>query len=292
MHARSAICLLILLIAALMLPAAGAEAEVVGELGCAGGAGERCRPLADPCTPADDSGTALAGLGSPGAPVDDLAAALERLAVAGDPVVADAAQAEALAILEGAPLARRAYSGIPLLNWNAPAKLRTVPAGGTVEIREVRFPDHAISDTWLLEFADPSQPYTIRYRVAELGGVAGGELKPAPLLADGETRMGSTHAALLPLVAPELPTGTLDASRFTRGRGLAAGGRESTRVAEQVVEVRMPAPGLTRGRQAAQGRTLRASGPGRPGRGAPRARAPRAPAQGPRQALTGLRGTT
>ena len=140
MHARSAICLLILLIAALLLPAAGGEAEVVGELGCAGGAGERCRPLADPGTPADDSGTALAGLGSPGAPVDDLAAALERLAVAGDPVVADAAQAEALAILEGTPLARRAYSGIPLLNWNAPAKLRTVPAGGTVEISEVRFP--------------------------------------------------------------------------------------------------------------------------------------------------------
>src|ERR671917_180231 len=115
---------------------------------------------------------------------------------------ASAARAEALAILEGTPLPGRVYSGIPLLNWNAPAKVRTVPAGGTVEVREVRFPGHALSDSWLLEFADPSQPYTIRYRVSELGGAAGGELKPAPLLADGDTRMGSTHAALLPLVAP------------------------------------------------------------------------------------------
>ena len=68
-----------------------------------------------------------------------------------------------------------------------------MPAGGTVEIREVRFPDHALSDAWLLDFEDPSQPYTVRYRVSELGGTAGGELTPAPLLADG-VRRGARRA--------------------------------------------------------------------------------------------------
>ena len=49
-------------------------------------------------------------------------------------------------------------------------------------------PDHALSDAWLLDFEDPTQPYTVRYRVSELGGTPGGELTPAPLLADGSRR--------------------------------------------------------------------------------------------------------
>ncbi|HWT24353.1 MAG TPA: hypothetical protein VN213_12685, partial [Solirubrobacteraceae bacterium] len=177
----------------------------------------------------------------------DLAAALRRLAAAPDAGAATAARDEALAILEGTPLPGRPYSGIPLLNWNAPAKVKTVRAGDTVEVREVRFPGHAISDTWLLEFEDPSQPYSIRYRISELGGVAGGELQPTPLLADGDTRLGAVHSTVLPLMPAELATGTRDWSRFTTRRGHPRPGvPESSRLAEQVVEVRMPAPRLTR----------------------------------------------
>ena len=47
----------------------------------------------------------------------------------------------------------------------------------------MRFPDHTLSDTWMLEFADPDRPYSIRFRVSELGGAFGGELKPVPPLA-------------------------------------------------------------------------------------------------------------
>src|SRR4051794_13989316 len=219
----------VLIIAALLACAATAEAQTPGGLGCAGGAGESCRPPAET-----------------GSPVDDLASALDRLADARDASAAAAARAEALAILEGTPLPGRAYSGIPLLNWNAPAKVRTVPADGApVEIREVRFPGHALTDAWLLEFADPSKPYTIRYRITELGGSMGGELKPAPLLADGGTRMGSTHEALLPLVPPQLATGGMASNRFTVARGVGSV-PETTRLAEQVIDVNMPAPGMTR----------------------------------------------
>src|SRR4051812_7703872 len=220
---------------------------VVGAPGCAAGAaGPDCRVLADPATPGDDSAAALAALGATDSPEDDLDDALRALAAATDADAAAAARAEALAILEGTPLAGRPYSGIPLLNWNAPAKVKAVPAGGTVDVHEVRFPGHAMSDAWLLRFADPSQPYTVRYHVSELGGATGGELRPAPLLEDGGERFGAVPATLDPLMPPALATGTLEANRFTMQRGLTGGAPEASRLAEQVVEVRMPAPGLTR----------------------------------------------
>ena len=111
--------------------------------------------LADPGTPGDDDAAALAALGATDSPEDDLDDALRALAAATDADAAAAARAEALAILEGTPLPGRPYSGIPLLNWNAPAKVKTVPAGGTVDVREVRFPGHSMSDAWLLRFEDP-----------------------------------------------------------------------------------------------------------------------------------------
>src|SRR4051812_6066703 len=231
---------LALVVAAVLAPAGAAQAapetpltraEPVGPPACATGiAGPGCRVLAEPGTPGDDPAAALAALGPSASPEDDLLAAVERLAAAPEAGAAADARDEALAILEGTPLPGRPYSGLPLLNWNAPAKVKTVPAGGTVAIREVRFPDHTLSDTWLLEFEDPSQPYTVRYTISELGGAAGGVLAPAPLLADGDVRTGSVPSALVPLLAPELQTGTLDRSRFTAARGLTAGGRESSRV--------------------------------------------------------------
>ena len=230
-------------------PAAAADRSVatplVGAPGCAAGvAGPGCLVLADPQTPGDDDAAALAALAPTDSPEDDLDDALRRLAAAADADAAAADRAEALAILEGTPLPGRPYSGIPLLNWNAPAKVKTVPAGGTVDVREVRFPGHSMSDAWLLRFEDPSQPYTVRYRISELGGVAGGELRPAPLLADGADRFGAVPATLDPLLAPNLATGTFDVNRFTSQRGM-AGAAEASRLAEQAIDVRMPAPGLT-----------------------------------------------
>ena len=163
-------------------PAAAADRSVatplVGAPGCAAGvAGPGCLVLADPQTPGDDDAAALAALAPTDSPEDDLDDALRRLAAAADADAAAAGRADALAILEGTPLPGRPYSGIPLLNWNAPAKVKTVPAGGTVDVREVRFPGHSMSDAWLLRFEDPSQPYTVRYRISELGGVAGARVK-------------------------------------------------------------------------------------------------------------------
>jgi streptogramin lyase len=185
--------------------------------------------LAQPFSPAADD---PATLGDPGSPEDDLDAALAQLASTPDVASATAARKLALDILEGNPLAGKAYSGIPLLNWNLPAKAQTVPAGGNVTVREVRFGDHAISDTALLDFADPSKPFTITYRVAELGPSASGVLAPAPLLA-GTGR----QSAVLPLVLPELATGTRVPNRFHPN-----GAPEHTRLAVQDVNVQMPAP--------------------------------------------------
>jgi len=223
------------------------SAQLVEAPSCADpGTAARCRRLADPGSPDDDPADAVAALGSPSAPEDDLLAALDALAAAADTTAAAQARGEALAILQGDPLPGRAYSGIPLLNWNAPAKVRTVPAGGEVVVNQVRTPGHTLSDAWLLRFEDPDAPYTIRYRVAELGGTFGGQLQPVPLLADGERPLGGVPSALVPLGAPSLSTGTHDWSRFTRGRGLPApGAPESTRLGTQEVVVSMPPPRLT-----------------------------------------------
>jgi hypothetical protein len=181
-------------------------------------AAARCVKLAEPGSPEDDPAEARAALGRSGAPEDDLLAALDALADAPDVAAAVRARDEALAILEGTPLPGRAYSGIPLLNWNAPAKVKSVPAGGEVTVTQVRTPAHTLSDTWLLRFEDPRQSYTVRYRLSELGGTFGGQLAPAPLVEDGERPLGGLVSALVPLSTPSLATGTRDWSRFTRGR--------------------------------------------------------------------------
>jgi streptogramin lyase len=195
------------------------------------------RWLADPASPLDDDPLALAKLGSPGSPESDLAAALETLAATTDPAAARAARGTALDILEGERIDGKAYSGLPLLNWNSPAKVKTVPAGGEVTVNEARFGEHVIRDTWLLEFEDPEQPFSITYRIAELGPGLGGALAPTPLLADGGEPVGGLHSAIQPLALPSEPTGTLESSRFHPD-----GAAERTRRAIQEVTVRMPSP--------------------------------------------------
>ena len=198
------------------------------------------RLLAEPFSPQDDDPDALEALGPTGAPDDDLGAALDRMAGATDTAVAAAARTEALAILSGSPLPGRPYDGIGLLNWDAPRKIKRVPAGGQVVVRQVRFPGHVLTDTALLDFEDPSEPFTIVYEIAELGGTDGAELAPTPLLADGAP-VGGQPSVLAPLGLPSFPTQTETASRFHPG-----GAAEATRLAVQRVAVHMPPAGLVR----------------------------------------------
>ena len=117
------------------------EGNLAGAPGCRSGTpGPACRPLLDPGSPGDDPADALAALGRPGSPEDDLAAALRAMRSAPDAAAAGKAADEARAILAGEPLEGRAYSGIPLLNWNVPARVRRVPAGGAVTVTVVRHP--------------------------------------------------------------------------------------------------------------------------------------------------------
>src|SRR4051812_313365 len=137
--------------------------NLVGPVGCQAGPGPTCDTIS------------LPGTSGAQAPEDDLADALTRLASTADPAVAADAVTEARAILAGDPLPGRAYSGMGLLNWAPFAKVATVPAAGTVTVNVVRTPQHTLSDTWLLNFEDPSQPYTIRYRVSEAGSAPIGQ---------------------------------------------------------------------------------------------------------------------
>jgi streptogramin lyase len=195
--------------------------------------------LLDPSSPADDSPASLAALQSIGDPETDLAAAIDAMAAATNTGDADAARQRALAILDGSPVAGKVYSGMPLLNWNGPAKVKTVPAGGNVVVNEVRFGEHSLSDTSLLEFADPAQPFTITYRVAELGtNTFGGALTPAPLLVDGTTPVGGLSSVVVPLTTPDMVAPTSEINRFHPG-----GAAEHARFAVQDITVKMPPPG-------------------------------------------------
>ena len=132
----------------------------------------------------------------------------------------------------GHAAARPPYSGIPLLNWNAPAKVKTVPAGGTVDVREVRFPGHAErclaaalrGPVAALHRALPRQPARRRRRRRAAAGPAAGRR------AD---RFGAVPATLDPLLPPDLATGTFDANRFTPSAACPAR-PEASRLAEQV----------------------------------------------------------
>src|SRR4051794_16234432 len=194
------------------------------------------------------------GIGPSGAPDDDLSAALRRMASAPDPDTAAAARRDALDILEGnafaagSPLAGSAYEGISLLHWDAASKIQDVPAGGTVTVREVRFGDHAITDTARLHFEDPARPFRIRYEITELGTSMGGDLAPAALQSDGGTPTQSHVAGVTPLALPLLDLGTMQVGRFhdpvhkTFPLSDNNPQPERTRIGTEEVDVDMPAP--------------------------------------------------
>jgi hypothetical protein len=183
------------------------------------------------------------GVTSTAGPEDDLATALDGLAGAATAAEAQAEIDLALAILEGTKvpaLADRAYEGIPLLNaGRAAATVRDVPPGGTVEVHEVRFGDEALLDTAGLHFLDPAAPFTVRWKITEVGAGFGRLFAPTVLLADGAARAGQ-HQALEPLGGPAAATGRDEVSRFHPAPGAA----EETRVVTRTIDVEMPPAGL------------------------------------------------
>src|SRR3954449_89787 len=189
---------------------------------------------------------AALGVTSTAGPEDDLAAALDRLAGAAPPSEAQAEIALALAILDGTRvpgLADRAYEGIPLLNAGpAAAKVQDVPAGGTVEIREVRFGDQALLDTAGLRFLDPSAPFTIRWKITEVGVGFGRLFAPTALLSDGADRAGQ-YQALEPLGGAPAGIGRDQVSRFHPAPGAA----QETRAGTRTIDVALPPARRRRG---------------------------------------------
>ena len=189
--------------------------------------------LAKPFSPELADPAVLAKLGSPASPEEDLTDAIDALATAPDAASATAARQRALDILEGNPIAGKSYSGIPLLNWNLPEKVKTVPAGGTVSITEVRAGDAVLSDTWLLKFQDPTKPFSIDYHLADLTQSTA-ELSPATVMSDGS----GTEVAFSSTDIPDFPTGTSTTNRTNPVTPVG----EETRRAIQLKTVAMPAP--------------------------------------------------
>jgi streptogramin lyase len=242
--ARRAACFVAL--AAGLAATATAAADVPDGIDCQDTAfftaGVVCR--AEPFSP-ETGGLELDQLDGSGSPEDDLLQALTDLSTAPDAIAAARFRGRALAILDGDPtqlagddrefLTDKAYNGIPLLN-TTPKVQEDLSAGATVDVREVRFGDHALLDTSALRFRPDAmnQPFTIRWQVTELGTSFGGELSPAwiPRAAGaGELTMAE------PLVVRPLGTGTTAINRFHP-----VGAGEETRLVTQVVEVQMPAP--------------------------------------------------
>ena len=187
-----------------------------------------------------------APVGSPNSPEEDLAQILTALGAATDVTVANTLRQRAIDILEGNAIADAAYSGIGLLNDNpipASHKVKKVLPGGTVTVNIVRFGEHEISDTWQLDFVDPSTPFRIDYEITELGGAEGSEFAPTPMLIDGTTPIGGMHSIVTDLAIDETLLGTSQSSRFTDARGLPpAQAAEHTRLATQQIIVKMPPP--------------------------------------------------
>ena len=120
---------------------------------------------------------------NPLSPTDDLRAALEAIARLAAQPTREAVEVEQLRqaiqrgldVLEGNPLPGRAYSGLPVLHYLGPEKVRAVvPAldatgktvGGNVDVHQVWYDGHIESDT---AFVDPSAvldvPWTVTYSV-------------------------------------------------------------------------------------------------------------------------------
>ncbi len=110
-------------------------------------------------------------------PTDDLRETFERLAQAAKAGRVDTETIRfGLAILEGNPIARRpTYSGMPMLHYTGPEKLRRVTpvfdssgrkTGGNVDVHQVWFDSHVESDVGLIDPREVQEvPWTVTYTV-------------------------------------------------------------------------------------------------------------------------------
>ena len=121
---------------------------------------------------------------NPTSPTDDLMGVFELVTRLAAQPRRDPADTEALNraiqfgldVLEGNPVANRAYSGIPVLHYTGPDKVRAVTpiydstgktvVGGNLDVHQVWYDSHIESDT---AFVDPSAvmgvPWTVTYTV-------------------------------------------------------------------------------------------------------------------------------
>jgi cytochrome oxidase Cu insertion factor (SCO1/SenC/PrrC family) len=121
---------------------------------------------------------------NPISPTDDLQALWSRLGdMAGrggprDPVeerLVQEAIATGIDILEGNPVRNRAYSGLPLLHYTGPLKIKQVEpvfdaqgkaVGGNVDVHQVWYDNHFESDTGLLDVSQIGDvPWTVTYTI-------------------------------------------------------------------------------------------------------------------------------
>ena len=122
---------------------------------------------------------------NPTSPTDDLFALWNRLDETGarggprDPIeerlLREGIQT-GIDILEGNPVRNRAYSGLPLLHYTGPEKIRKVQmvldaegkvVGGNVEVHQVWYDSHFESDTAMLDVSGlpPGTPWTVTYTI-------------------------------------------------------------------------------------------------------------------------------
>lgn len=140
-------------------------------------------------------------------PTDDLRAVFETVTRLSNKEWKEAAEVEAIAkaigrgldILEGNPIPERAYSGLPLLHYTGPEKVKKVTPildaagrtiGGNVDIHQIWYDSHIESDT---AFVDPSAvmnvPWTVTYTVDVLSR-GGDDFSPFVMYVDPPTKAG------------------------------------------------------------------------------------------------------
>ncbi|ESS66722.1 hypothetical protein MGMO_177c00130 [Methyloglobulus morosus KoM1] len=150
-------------------------------------------------------------------PSDDLITAFKQLT---KKPVDKAAIQRAIDILEGNPIPGRNYSGLPVLHYKGPEKVKVVTptfdsngikTGGIVDIHQIWYGDHIESDT---AFVDPSAvldvPWTIRYTVDTLNQ---GHEDFAPMV------MYFDDPALSPPGSPPMPNVMFDQTFFPMNDG-------------------------------------------------------------------------
>lgn len=122
----------------------------------------------------------------------------------------------AIDILEGNPIPNRAYSGMPLLHYNGPAKYKQVQPikdangnviGGNVVVHEIFYRSHIESDTSLLDVSQVENvPWTVTYIVDMLDQGAD-DFSPSTMYFDDPNAFGGAAAgpaAFKPLITEDL----------------------------------------------------------------------------------------